>query len=353
MSLQQAWYSDARWPLLLTPLEWLYRSLASNDQAKKRAKQWQAPVPLIVVGNITVGGTGKSPLVCTLVHELKQCGWTPGIVSRGYGGKSEHYPLLVDENSDPVQAGDEPVMLAGQTGCPVVVDPERAAAAQYLLQQTEVDLIISDDGLQHLSLGRDLELVVIDAQRGLGNGHCLPVGPLREPADRLHSVDYIFSNGAADIAACGAVFNAVSGNAAAELLLPTKNVTSQAQPMTLQPVQWRQPATGQCFAITERPFDESVKAVAGIGHPERFFSSLRELGLTVEGQGFADHHSFKASDIADDGRPVLMTAKDAVKCRDWMTPNHWVLDVSARIAPEVIEAINEQLLKIQKEKSNG
>ncbi|WP_028301157.1 tetraacyldisaccharide 4'-kinase [Oceanospirillum beijerinckii] len=350
MSLQQAWYADARWPLLLTPLEWLYRRLASSDQAKKRAQQWQAPVPLMVVGNITVGGTGKSPLVCTLVHELKQRGWQPGIVSRGYGGQSKHYPLLVDENSDPVQAGDEPVMLAGQTGCPVVVDPNRTAAAQYLLQQTEVNLIISDDGLQHLSLGRDLELVVIDAQRGLGNGHCLPVGPLREPADRLHTVDYIFANGAVDGSAISTICDAVPGTATAKALGPVKNLKGNVQAMTLQPVQWRQPATGQCFDISERPFDVSVKAVAGIGHPERFFSSLRELGLTVEGEGFADHHRFKAGDITDDGRPVLMTAKDAVKCRHWMTPNHWVLDVSARIAPELIEAINEQLLKIQKEK---
>lgn len=331
-ALEKAWYNKARWPLLLTPLELFYRQLSRRDQAKKQAKQWQPPVPLIVVGNITVGGTGKSPLVCTLVRELKQRGWQPGIVSRGYGGKSANYPLLVNADSDPLQAGDEPVMLATQTACPVVVDPDRSSAAQHLLANSTCDLIISDDGLQHLSMGRDLELVVIDAKRGLGNGHCLPVGPLREPEERLQQVDYIFANGA---------------NKSVKLA----NVSAQA--MSLQAIQWRQPLTGQCFPIADRPFTAQVKAVAGIGHPQRFFSSLESLGLTVQGQPFPDHHQFQEKDVETDNQPLLMTAKDAVKCRPWLNLNHWVLDVSAQVDLVIIDAIHQKLLDIKQRKNNG
>lgn len=341
--LESAWYTQARWPLLLTPVEWLYKHLAARDRQKKQKKQWCAPVPVLVVGNITVGGTGKSPLVSALVHFLRAQGWTPGIISRGYGGQSETYPMRVDGDSDPVIAGDEPVMLAGQTGAPVVVDPDRARAARCLLQHTACDLIISDDGLQHLSLGRDMEIVVIDGQRGLGNGHCLPVGPLREPADRLHQVDYIMLNGAPSNGNAGQKFQRTAG-------LPEMLMTT---PMRLVPLHWRQPSTGNTFSISAPPFGRVVRAVAGIGHPERFFNTLKQLGLEVSGQGYPDHHPFKPEEIHTEGDPVLMTAKDAVKCAPWLTDNHWVLDVSAEPDPVIMSDIHAKLLTIQKEKSNG
>nr|WP_220495646.1 tetraacyldisaccharide 4'-kinase [Oceanospirillum sediminis] len=330
--LQDAWYSRARWPLLLWPLEKLYLALAARDQKKKLQKQWQAPVPVIVVGNITVGGTGKSPLVAALVDYLKQKGWKPGVISRGYGGKSDHYPVLVTPETDTGVVGDEPVMLAGQTGVPVVVDPDRSRAARYLLSETSCDLIISDDGLQHLSLGRDLELVVIDGQRQLGNQHCLPVGPMREPASRLKTVDYIVVNG--------------NGS-------PGKYFDKTPVQMSLKPLQWRQPVSGECLEIGQRPFHHSVRAIAGIGNPQRFFNTLEQLGLTVSGQSFPDHYYFSRDDVAANGSPVVMTAKDAVKCAAWLTEEHWVLDVSAAVDPVIMQDIHQKLLTIQKEKTNG
>lgn len=325
--LERAWYQKSRWPLLLWPLEQLYRMLSAKDQRQKQAQQWHAPVPVLIVGNITVGGTGKSPLVATLVDYLRTQGWKPGIVSRGYGGKSAAYPLSVSPQSDPLIAGDEPVMLA-QLGCPVVVDPKRSTAAQYLLAEHDCDLIISDDGLQHLALGRDIELVVIDAERGLGNGHCLPVGPLREPKTRLQQVDYIFANGAE---------------------VETTLEGCRLHPMQLQPTQWRQPATQNCYPLQPLPFDHTVNALAGIGHPERFFNTLRQLGLTVTGRAYPDHHRFQAQDL-NTSQPLLMTAKDAVKCQPWLTEQHWVLDVRAQIAPNLLEQIHQDLLAAQQRK---
>ncbi|OPX55960.1 tetraacyldisaccharide 4'-kinase [Oceanospirillum multiglobuliferum] len=328
--LEQAWYNHARWPLLLQPLEQLYLKLSAQDQRKKQAQQWQAPVPVLIVGNITVGGTGKSPLVATLVDYLRSKGWKPGIVSRGYGGKSSEYPLSVTTASDPKIAGDEPVMLA-QLGCPVVVDPKRSTAAQSLLAEHDCDLIISDDGLQHLALGRDIELVVIDAARGLGNGHCLPVGPLREPKSRLQQVDYIFANGAEH----------------------TSQLEGQTlHPMQLKPTQWRQPASQATYPIQPLPFNESVQALAGIGNPERFFNTLRQLGLTVTGRPYPDHYQFQAQDLVST-EPLLMTAKDAVKCQAWLGAQHWVLDVRAHIATEILEQIHLDLLAAQARKQTS
>ncbi|OOV88266.1 tetraacyldisaccharide 4'-kinase [Oceanospirillum linum] len=344
-ALEKAWYSGAKWPLLLWPVEVVYRYLARKDQAKKRAQQRALPVPVIVVGNVSVGGTGKSPMVSMLCRVLQHHGWHPGVISRGYGGKKLSGPVAVTAESDAADVGDEPVMLAAQTDSPVVVDQDRYRAARALLDttffqknfpgHTACNLIISDDGLQHLSLPRDIEWVIVDASRGLGNGHCLPVGPLREPAQRLKEVDLVLANGSN---------------------CPLDIAGVQAHPMKLSPRYWRNLRTGETFSAGRPPFKTSQRrpafAMAGIGNPERFFQTLEELELHIERHPFPDHHIYKDHEVPD-GRVVLMTAKDAVKCRSWSEETYWALDVEARIKPDLIETLHHQLLTVLKRKHHG
>lgn len=315
--LLSAWYRDAAWLRLLAPLEWMYRhwmSARTRAYAAGRKPVWQAPVPVIVVGNLTLGGTGKSPLVAWLAGWLSEQGYRPGILSRGYGGRSDAYPLRVLADTPAGQCGDEPLMLARQTAVPVVVDPVRPRGARRLLQEG-CDILIADDGLQHLALGRDLELVVVDGERGFGNGRCLPAGPLREPLARLASCDALIVNGR-----------------------PRAAMPGSYHEMQLVPRSWRRVSDDTRMPIERPPFDGPVHAVAGIGHPERFFATLDALGLEVEPHPFADHHDFGAADLAfDDGRAVVMTAKDAVKCRDLADGRCWALDVEARPDPAFID----------------
>lgn len=303
-------YAGASWLTLLRPLEGLYRAAVARRAAayaEGRRTAWQAPVPVIVVGNLTLGGTGKSPLVAWLAAWLAERGYRPGILSRGYGGKSDAYPLRVDEQTPAAQCGDEPRMLADQTGVPVVVDPDRPRGARALLA-AGCDILISDDGLQHLALARDLELVVVDGARGFGNGRCLPAGPLREPLSRLASVDGVVVNGEARFAAPAGAFG-----------------------MTLAPVAWRRLGDGARRALSPPPFAGPVHAVAGIGRPARFFETLATLGVEVIPHPFADHHAYRAEELAfADGRPLVMTAKDAAKCRGLAPPDSWVLEVEAQ-----------------------
>ena len=305
-------YSGSRWLTLLRPLEALYRFAVARRAAayaEGRRAVWRSPVPVIVVGNLTLGGTGKSPLVAWLVAWLVERGHRPGILSRGYGGKSAAYPLRVDAQTAATQCGDEPRMLADQTGVPVMVDPVRARGARALIE-AGCDILVSDDGLQHLALGRDLELVVVDGARGFGNGRCLPAGPLREPLSRLASVDAVVVNGEARFAAPAGAFG-----------------------MTLAPLAWRRLGDDERRPLTPLPFAGPVHAVAGIGRPARFFETLEALGVEVTPHPFGDHHAYRADDLVfEDGRPLVMTAKDAVKCRGLAPPDSWVLEVTARPA---------------------
>lgn len=310
------WYSHRRplWPLY--PLAWLYRTVAEG----RRRKAWQVkdeplPVPVVVVGNITAGGTGKSPLTARLVALLKEQGWRPVILSRGYGGRSNDYPLRVKAETRAEVAGDEPVMLALETGCPVVVDPQRKRGALWALEHQLGDVLICDDGLQHYRLPRDIELVVFDAERGIGNGAGIPVGPLREPLDRLSGVDFVVTN----------------GGTLEELEHPAQFT------MTLEPVELRNLKTGEAASL-DCLRNKPVQAIAGIGNPGRFFATLEALGARVSATAFADHHKFRASDLqAGGGDWLLMTAKDAVKCRDIAPDNAWVLSVQAKL-PEAFTA---------------
>ncbi|MED5509832.1 MAG: tetraacyldisaccharide 4'-kinase [Pseudomonadota bacterium] len=318
--LSDSWYRPhpVRW--LLLPLSLLYRLIsAARRSAYQRGwlTRHKMRVPVIVVGNISVGGTGKTPFVLWLCDQLKQAGYTPGIISRGYGGKAKQYPLDVRCDTATGEAGDEPVLIARRSGCPVVVDPNRSAAAVHLLSQQACDVIISDDGLQHYALERDIEICLVDSERRFGNKLCLPAGPLREPIARLQSVDFVVYHGEA---------------------------ASQRYQMQLEARRWHNLAEPEKQLPLTAFHEQEVHAVAGIGHPQRFFDLLCEQGIIVHPHAFDDHHDFHAADLDfADELPVLMTEKDAVKCQAFARPNHWYLPVTARIDDSLAQAILNKL----------
>lgn len=328
--VERLWYGGKRPLAFLAPLSWLYRSIA---EARRRVA-WDArdatlPVPVIVVGNITSGGTGKSPLTAWLVSELSSAGWRPVILSRGYGGNAGQYPLEVSADTRAAEAGDEPVMLAMSTGCPVVVDPQRRRGADYALEKNLGDVLICDDGLQHYKLPRDLELSVFDGQRGIGNGALIPVGPLREPVSRLASVDFVIVNGKEISEQALESFAGVDHPAIYSMVL---------EPSTLVHLK-----TGKSRPVGDLK-GKAVRAVAGIGNPARFFDTLRALGAIVTEAAFPDHHRFRPEDLTTDtDELIVMTAKDAVKCRDFAPENAWSLMVEARLPAQFRDAFLAQV----------
>ncbi|MGB5398284.1 MAG: tetraacyldisaccharide 4'-kinase [Gammaproteobacteria bacterium] len=309
-TLDHYWYSQNFIAWLLLPLSWLFRALSI-------ARRWgytsglltvvKLPVPVIVVGNIAVGGTGKTPLLIALCDLLKAWGYTPGVISRGYASQLSG-EALVNEDSTAAEVGDEPVLISRRTFCPVAVGKDRVAAAQLLLSHADCDIILSDDGLQHYRLDRDIEIAVIDAQRKHGNGFYLPAGPLREPVKRLESVDFVVTHGD-DKARYH--FN-LEFSAAMNL------------------------ATRQRVDL-ETLANERIHAVAGIGNPQRFFDQLEALGIKIIAHGFDDHHDFTQADLQfDESLPVLMTEKDAVKCHHMALPDLWYVPVRAKLSPHLI-----------------
>lgn len=284
---------------------------------------YQVPVPVVVIGNITVGGTGKTPLAIALINDLKQKGYQPALISRGYGGKAGKYPQRVYPESDPRHVGDEPVLIAGKTGVPVVVDPQRKRGIQYLLEEiNNIDVIVSDDGLQHYAMGRDIEILVIDGNRRFGNGMLLPAGPLRESIDRKRSVDFCICNGI------------VAENDEFQMLLKLENVAA---------LRGGEQKTLREFA------DKKVHAIAGIGNPQRFFSALTQQGMEVISHAFADHHQFKENDCRfSDDYPVLMTEKDAVKCQQFNLTNAWVVPAEPILPQEFYTQFYQKLQSIDK-----
>lgn len=321
--LTRRWYRPEAPACWLRPLALLYGQLASRRRQRfqqQPQRVWQAPVPVLVVGNISIGGTGKTPLTQALCAWLRAQGWRPGIISRGYGGTAAHYPLAVGPDTLAAACGDEPVLLAQSTGCPVVVDPNRPRAARHLLQHSDCNLILSDDGLQHYALGRDIEIAVVDGERGLGNGCLLPAGPLREPPQRLREVDLVVVNGGS-------------------FSLPG------CHRMILQPGPVRA-LDGSEVELAPGP----IHAVAGIGHPARFFATLRAAGFEPIPHPLPDHHPLSESDLQfEDDLAVIMTAKDAVKCRAFTPHNRYYLPVEAQL-PEAFYAALEQLLAPAKAK---
>jgi tetraacyldisaccharide 4'-kinase len=320
--------------LLLIPLSLLFGLLVKLRRACYRCGVFQVvrlPVPVIVVGNLNVGGSGKTPLTIALVDWLRQVGFSPAIVSRGYGGNARTAMPVLPE-SDPAVVGDEPVLLARRAACPVWVGRRRAEAARQLLAlHPEVDLLIADDGLQHLALARDVELVVVDALRGFGNGRLLPAGPLREPLSRLKQVDAVVVNGGPMVSAyCPHFMMRIAGTRFVNLADPNWCVTAAH------------------FA------GQTSHAIAGIGHPERFFNQLASLGVSAMPLAFADHHAYVESDLPAGN--VLMTEKDAVKCARlrFATARRdlWFLAVDAVVDAGLQELILH-LLNTRKRTRNG
>lgn len=316
--LDHYWYSLNPVALSLLPLSWLFCALVALRRLAYR-RRWlrseRLAVPVVVVGNITVGGSGKTPLVIWLAHFLRKAGYRPGIISRGYGGLAAQWPQPVAADSDPRLVGDEPVLIAQRSGCPMAVGPDRVAAARLLLQGQDCDLIISDDGMQHYRLARDVEIAVLDGQRRLGNGFCLPAGPLREAPHRLASVDLRVGNGAAE-------------KGEALMMLQPEAVVHLRDGMRQSLDHFR---------------GRTVHAVAGIGHPPRFFQLLRAHGIEVIEHAFPDHYRYSVADVKfGDGLPVLMTEKDGVKCRAWGDEHLWTVAVSAQLP----EAFGTRLLSL-------
>ena len=318
--LEAIWYADDPLGLVLLPASWVYRGIASVRRAAFVSGLFASrglPVPVIVVGNIVAGGTGKTPLVLWLVDYLRKHGKKPGILVRGYKGKASHWPQQIRADSDPIAVGDEAVLLARRSGCPVVAGPDRVAAAEALLEHKDCDILISDDGLQHLKLKRDVEIAVVDGVRRHGNGHFLPAGPLREPVGRLDSVDLIVANGPA-----------MRGEF----------------PMSLVPGPAHSLRDSSVCRDLESFQGEQIHAVAGIGNPSRFFEDLRRAGLKVQAHPFPDHHDFDATDIHfEDDAAVFMTEKDAVKCQRFAQDRHWFVPVEADVHPQLGERLSTLL----------
>ncbi|MDX1610288.1 MAG: tetraacyldisaccharide 4'-kinase [Halofilum sp. (in: g-proteobacteria)] len=303
--------------LLLRPVSWVFRLLVALRRCAYRVglrRVVRLPVPVVVVGNLGVGGSGKTPLVLHLASALRAAGRRPGIVSRGHGGR-DPTPRRIGPDAEPAEVGDEPALMARRSGCPVAVGADRPAAAALLLPDCNV--ILADDGLQHLALGRDLEIAVIDGDLDADNGRLLPAGPLREPRSRLQRVDLVAVRGGARPGAWS--FDVRAG-------APRRLVDDRPGPEL------------------EAWAGQAVHAVAGIGVPERFFSQLERAGLEVERHPFADHHPYRSDDLAFPGdAPILMTEKDAVKCRAFATDRMWYLPAEVADPDGLASAVIERL----------
>jgi len=318
--VESVWYGGHPLSYALLPWSWLYcGGVGLRRLAYRRAwlRSHRLPVPVIVVGNLTVGGTGKTPLVLWVTDLLRRRGYRPGILIRGYGGSGTRWPRSVNEDSDPFEVGDESVLLARRSGCPLVAGADRVAAGERLLAGSECDMIVCDDGLQHYRLWRDLEILVVDASRRFGNGRCLPAGPLREPAARHREADLMVGNGGP----CpgGQVMHLVPGRL---VNLGDPGITRDLEELRRQ----------------------RVTAVAGIGNPNRFFELLRRRGLHVDERPYPDHHPFRREDAASwPPGPVIMTEKDAVKCAEFALPNFWYLPVAAQFRDRFDRLLLEKL----------
>jgi tetraacyldisaccharide 4'-kinase len=313
--LTRAWYAERAHPSLLQPLSWAYAAVMAL-RARGYRRGWlpsgHAPCPVIVIGNLTVGGTGKTPLTLWLAEALATRGLKPAILSRGYG-RSGAAARLVDTTADWREVGDEPLLLARRSGLPTAVASDRLAGAR-LLVEAGADVILCDDGLQHLRLARDCEIVVIDGARGFGNGRLLPAGPLREPASRVAGADLVVVNGA-----------------------PTHASLASLGGVRLLHMDLQAAAAVQVQGAASRPLTEfagqEVHAVAGIGNPQRFFAQLRALGIHPIEHPFPDHHPLRREDLQfGDSRAVLMTEKDAVKCTAFADARLWSVPVAAHFS---------------------
>jgi tetraacyldisaccharide 4'-kinase len=323
---QKQWANFTFWHIILLPLSWLFAIVVYLRKCFYEygwLKSYRLNAPVVVVGNINVGGTGKTPLVIWLAEQMKLAGYKPGIISRGYGGSARLVTEVLPD-SNPIQVGDESVLIAMRTKCPVFVSADRVSAGQHLLKSyPECNIIISDDGLQHYRMQRDVEIVVYDSVKGFGNGALLPAGPLREFQSRLKTVDVIVSNGA-DSRKNLACFNPVTMELVATDFYNLVDVQKKS--------------SAQAFSQLK------ILAVAGIGNPQRFFDQLHAMGLQFESLAYADHYVFQPKDFEHTNADViLMTEKDAVKCRLFAQSNFWVLPVSAQLNDSLMSLVLNKL----------
>ncbi len=326
--IEKIWFENhpikyLMWPVLW-PLSLLFGVISRSRRNKYQSgekESYRAPVPVIIVGNITAGGNGKTPVVIWLVEHLQQLGYRPGVVSRGYGAKAPSYPLIVNEETSTKHCGDEPKLIYKRTSAPVAVSPVRSEAVKALLP-LGVDIIITDDGLQHYALQRDIEIVVVDGQRRFGNESLIPLGPLRESVERLNEVDIIITNGG----------SAETGEAAMSLSPSVAVNLKNRQQMPVSQL-------------------TNLVAMAGIGHPPRFFNTLETLGAKISvTQGFADHKDFIPSELdalSQRGDHLIMTEKDAVKCADYAKDNWWYLPVTATFCYEDEQRILNKIKEVK------
>lgn len=319
--LEDIWYGKHPLGLALVPVSWVFRGVAALRRwvySSRLLNVYRAPVPVIVVGNISVGGSGKTPLVIWLAARLQSYGFKPGIIARGYRGRATSWPQQVRADSDPIAVGDEAIVIARRTGLPLAVGANRAADITALLRHSDANIILSDDGLQHYALARDIEVAVVDGVRRVGNGACLPAGPLREPPSRLAHVDLVVTNG---LAARGE--------------FPMRYL-----PLDLERVDG---SPARCSLADFAP--KTVHAVAAIGNPDSFFAVLKRHGFRFTAHPYPDHYVYEPTDFDfGDGQPIIMTEKDAVKCEHFADERFWYLPVEADL-PEVFEKRFKTLLK--------
>ncbi len=298
------WYRKSSIGYLLLPLAWIWRwgmQLRAYLYKHKIFTTTEFTVPVIVIGNITVGGNGKTPFIIALTELLHELGFKPGIVSRGYGGQLQQDTSEVIATSDPKLVGDEPVLLARRLQCPLVVGKNRVKAVQTLLQNHPCDIVLSDDGLQHLSLGRAMEIIIVDGDRQLGNGFCLPAGPLRESAKRLQTTPWV-------------IFQSHAQDSAQRFFLQPKLFRSVKNSAITKPL--------AAFA------EQTVDIIAAIGYPQRFLKTLQTLQIKLKAHVFRDHHAYTWQELQDyQHKTVLMTEKDAVKCQAFPLQDAWYLEV--------------------------
>ncbi len=325
-SLAHYWYRSGFvanlfvWPLL--PLSWLYcviTVIRRKAYQLKFRKSYTASMPVIVIGNIVAGGSGKTPLLIAICEFIKGKGFKPGVVSRGYGGAVSGIKQVEKKDSAEL-VGDEPLMIYQRTGVPVVVGADRVAAVNYLLQNNQCDIVLSDDGLQHYRMCRDIEIAVVDASREFGNGFCLPAGPLREQVSRLSDIDIVVYNGVKEgVDNCSYTLNIIN----------VCRLNAQ-----------------QCVSLSTFK-DKKVHAVAGIGHPPRFFAQLRDSGVDIIEHAFSDHHVYNEADFAQWHTDcIIMTEKDAVKCRHLLLPDAWVVSVAADLSGLLESQLHEKILPL-------
>ena len=314
-----AWYQKHLWLYLLLPFSWIFTLLTNRRRRKYLKNQissFKTDTPVVVVGNINIGGTGKTPLVKYIASKLRERGLKVGIVSRGYGGNFSG-TLRVDDNTEYKKSGDEAQMLAN-LNVPLYLDKNRPRAIQNLINENDCDVILSDDGLQHYKMYRDIEIIVIDGSRRLGNGLTFPAGPLRESSKRLKTGNYIINNGG-----------------------PTEDGEIL---MTLQPSKFVHLNTGKSYDIDKWPMHNQIHAVAGLGNPGRFFDTLSQLNFDIERHPFPDHHQFEESDFEFlDHHPIIMTEKDAARCKNFENPRIWYLTVEPKIEESFINDLESRI----------